>query len=312
MNKAGLIASLFCVALPASAEDATSAVQACQKAFNAGENMQAIAYANQTLKALPDDREAYLCLGRAQGGAGNHAAAVLALQAADKLSKKPFEHVIALTQLGNQYKSAKAYPDAIAAYRQSLAIAHADKNKRYEMIALNLIGESLQDSGDFVGAIDAYQQGYKLSANDNERADSHAHLAAAHNAMGQYDQAIGHQIKAVVLEERSGDLDHFAHANLELGRIYLEAKQYGEAEKVMNNTLPVVSQAGDGYWEASIYQMQGMVKYAQGKAEEGNDLLKRGVDLARKIGADELAKDIEETGTRFKGVANGATNMQEP
>ena len=68
----------------------------------------------------------------------------------------------------------------------------------------------------------------------------------------------------------------------------------------MNNTLPLVIQAGDSYWEASIYQMQGRVKFAQGKAEEGSDLLRQGVDLARKIGAEELAKDIEETGARLK------------
>lgn len=291
---------MICISLPAAAEDASTAVQACQQALKAGEYAQAIANANQALKALPDEREVWLCLGRAQGGAGNHAAAVAALQVTEKLSKKPFEHVIALTQLGNQYKSAKAYADAIATYRQSLAIAHADKNKRYEMIALNLIGESLQESGDVTAAIDAYQQGYKLAANDNERADSHAHLAAAYSATGQHEQAIAHQIKAVVLEERSGDLDHFAHANLELGRIYIEASQPGETEKVMNNTLPLIIQAGDSYWEASIYQMQGRVKFAQGKAEEGSDLLRHGVDLARKVGAEELAKDIEETGVRLK------------
>lgn len=300
MNRTGCIALLFCLSQPAAAEDATSAIQACQKALNAGELAQAVAYANQALKVAPDDREAFLCLGRAQGNAGNHAAAVTALQSADKLSKKPFEHVIALTQLGNQYKSVKAYPDAILAYRQSLAIAHDDKIKRYEMINHNLIGESLQDAGDIAGAIDAYQQGLKLAANDNERADSYGHLAAAYSAKGEHDQAIGYQIKAVVLEERSGDLDHFVHANLELGRIYLEAKQAGAAEKVMNTTLPVVTQAGDSYWEASIYEMQGRVKYVQGKAEEGGALLQRGIDLARKIGADELAKDIEQTRAKLK------------
>ena len=267
----------------------------CQKAFTGGEFTQAIAYAKQVLSASPENREAYFCLGRSQGAAGEHAAALKSLQETDRLSKTPFEHVVALLQLGNEHKSAKANPDALAAYRQGMEIAHADKNTRYEMIALNLIGETLQDSADLAGAIDAYLQGYKLAANDNERADSHAHLAAAYSASKQHDQAISHQIKAVVLEERSGDLDHFAHANLELSRIYLEAKQYGEAEKVMGHTLPVVVQAGDGYWEASIYQMQARVRYAQGKVEEGNALIQRGTDLARKIGADELAQDIAST-----------------
>jgi tetratricopeptide (TPR) repeat protein len=295
MNKY-IVYTLFSVtSFSAIADDPGAAVLNCQKAFTTGEYTEAVGYAQQALSASPENREAYFCLGRSQGAAGDHVSAIRSLKETDRLSKKPFEHVVALAQLGNEYKSAKAYADALVAYRQSQAIAHADKNKRYEMIALNLIGETLQDSGDLAGAIDAYHQGYNLAANDNERADSHAHLAAAYSANKQHDQAIGHQIKAVVLEERSGDLDHFAHANLELGRIYLEARQYAEAEKVMGNTLPVVVQAGDGYWEASVYQMQARVRYAQGKVDEGNDLIRRGAELAKKIGADELAKDIEAT-----------------
>ncbi|OIQ79249.1 photosystem I assembly protein Ycf3 [mine drainage metagenome] len=273
---------------------------ACQKAFSAGEYAQAVTYAKQALAATPDDRDAYLCLGRAQGGAGDHAAAIAALQAGDKLSKTPFEHVIALTLLGNQYKSARLYPDAIATYRQSLAIAHADKNRRYEMIDLNLIGESLQGSGDFKGAIDAYQQGYKLAANDSERADSHAHMASVYSAQGMHDQAIEQQLMTSVLEERVGDLDHIAYANLELARIYLEANQPAAAEKTMNNTLPIVMGADSAYWVASVYQMQGRIKYAEGKAEEGRALFQSGIDIAKKIGADDLAKEIENTAAGLK------------
>jgi len=295
MNKYIACALLSVTTFSAYADDSGSAVLSCQKAFAAGEFTQAIGYANQALRVAPDNREAYFCLGRSQGAAGDHAAALKSLQETDRLSKAPFEHAVALIQLGNEYKATKAYPDALATYRQSMTIVRAEKNKRYEMIALNLIGETLQESADFAGAIEAYQQGYTLAANDNERADSHAHLASAYSANKQHDQAVGHQIKAVVLEERSGDLDHFAHANLELSRIYLEAKQYGEAEKTMGHTLPVVVQAGDGYWEASVYQMQARVRYAQGKVEEGDALIQRGTDLAKKIGADELAQDIAST-----------------
>jgi len=300
MNKIVPFFILIFIAPCSGAADISLGGQKCQQSLNAGEFSQAISQANAALKVLPEDRDAILCLGRAQGGAGHHDAAVAAFQTADKLSKSPLEHAIAQMHLGNQYRSVKDFPDALGSYKQSLAMAHVEKVNRYEMIAYNLIGETLQESGDFSGAIDAANHGLKLAANDNERADSYAHLAAAYNAKGEHDQAIGYQLKSVVLEERSGDLDHYAHASLQLGLIYLEAGQFSETDKVLGKLLPVVTQAGDGYWEASIYEMQGRVRYAQGKGEEGTDLFRRAVELARKIGAEELAKEFEEMGAKNK------------
>ena len=242
----------------------------------------------------------HLCLGRALGSAGRHPEAISALRVAEKLSTTPFEHIIALTLLGNEYKSAKDYSAAMLAYQQSATIARTDKNKRYEMVNLNLMGERLQASGEVRNAISSYESAYKLAANDNERADSHSHMAAAYSEMGEHDQAIIHQIKTVVLEERSGDLDHYAHANLELGRMYIDAKQPGEAEKLLDRMLPIVIQAGDAYWEASVYAMQARAKYSLGQAEQGALLFDRGIALARKIGVEELAREIEESRSRIR------------
>ncbi len=295
MNKIIFFSIILCLSLHVDANDGRADAESCNKALKAADYVQAVTLARVALSSHPDDRELTMCLGRAQGGTGDHAAAVQSLMATDKLSKTPFEHVTALIQLGNQYKSAKAYVEAIASYKQSRDIAHADKNKRFEMIALNLTGETLQDSGDFKSALEAYQQGYKLAANDNERADSHAHMASAYRASGQYEQAIGQQIQTAVLEERSGDLDHYAFASIELGNLYLVGKQYKEADKVFKNLFSVVSEAGSDYWQASVYQAQGRLKFSQGLESEARDLIKLGVALAQKIGAGELAKDIAET-----------------
>lgn len=299
MKNAIIVFTLLLASSAVKADEIDPDVQACQQALKSGDFPGAIMHARQSLQTHPKQREAYLCLARAQGGAGKYDAAIATLLDANQLPASPYERVITLTLLGNQYRSAKAYEEALAAYRQSAAIAHDDKNKRYEMIDFNLTGETLQESGHLEEAITAYQQGYKLAANDNERADSHAHLATAYSASGRHDDAVAHQIKATVLEERSGDLDHYAHANLELARIHLVARQPLEAEKVLNKILAVVTEAGDAYWEASVYQLQGRAKYVQGRGEEGKALLARGAVLARKIGAEELAKEIEATDTRM-------------
>ncbi len=277
------------------AADTASTPDTCQKRLSAGDYAQAISLAEESIRADANQRESYLCLGRAQSGAGNHADALKTFEKADSLSTNPYEHIIALTLLGNELKASGKPADAIATYRKSAALAREGKIQRYEMIDLNLIGETQQESGDAQSAVNSFEQAYKLAANDNERADCHAHLASAYSALGDHDHAISHQIKAVVMEERSGDLDHYAHANLELGKIYLAAKQYADAEKLMSRMLPVIVQAGDPYWEASIYEMQAQIKAYQGQPADAKSLIEKGVSLARKIGADALAQQIEQT-----------------
>lgn len=280
------------LAFPVLAEE--NSVQDCQQSLRAGEFGKAVEYANQAIKAGAGNREAYLCLGRAQGRAGMHQAAVEALREADARSNSPIEHMQALTLLGYAHQSVQAYTEARVAYQKSLDIARSEKSVFFQRANLIAMGEVLQAGKDFKGALDLYQQGMKLAANDNERADCHAHLAAAHHAMGNHQQAIIQQIKATVMEERSGDLDHYVQANLDLGRYYSDAGQYSEAERTLKKLLQVVTEAGDAFWEASVYKGQAGVLRAQNKMEESRQLLQRALDLANKVGADELAKEIKQ------------------
>lgn len=286
--------SICLAALPAWAGDAAQSVQACNQALQSGDFAQAVVHAEHALRDSPNNRDAYLCLGRAQGGRGDDAAAVAALQSAEKLSTQPFEHIVALTLLGNQHKSVKDYARAIDSYRQSLAIARAEKSARFEMINLNQIGESLEGAGDPAGALEQYRQGLQFAANDNERADGNARIAAAQSTLGNHDKAIEHQIKAVLLEERSGDLDHYANANIELGRIYLTAGQYASAEKSLTKFLGTIAQAGDPYWEAKTRYVLGKVKAAQGDAGKASELFSQAKALAERVGAQQLAREISE------------------
>lgn len=290
MRKVGATA-LFLMSFNALADDTPA--QACQQSLRAGELTKAIAFAQQAIKSNAGEREGYLCLGRAQGQAGDYAAAIAALQVADRQSNSPIEHMQALTLLGHQQKALKANAEARASYQKSLELARQDRNKFFQRVNLMGVGEIQQAEGDFKGALESYQQGAKLAANDNERADCHAHLAAAYHALGDHDQTIAQQVKAVIMEERSGELDHYAQASLTLSQYYLDAGQYANAEKALGKLLSVVTQAGDAYWEASVYQLQARLKRAQNQVAESDQLLQRALQLANKIGASELAKEIE-------------------
>jgi tetratricopeptide (TPR) repeat protein len=220
MKRELLLVFISLMTCSAIADDATASGQTCDQVLESGANFaEAAALAETKLRIVPGDPEAWLCLGRARGELGEHNAALSALQKAEKLSKTPIDRIMALTTLGNEYQTGKEYTLAIDNYQQSLSIAREQKSARLQRINLNLIGESMQEEGNTVGALDQYQQGMKLAANDNERADSDARVAAVHSLLGNHDKAIEYQFKAMLLQERVGDLDHYANANIELGRI---------------------------------------------------------------------------------------------
>jgi tetratricopeptide (TPR) repeat protein len=301
MNRALIFVFISLTACSAIADDATASVRTCDQALESGASLtDAAALAETRLRIATDDREAWLCLGRVRGELGEHSAALSALQAAEKYSKTPVEHIVALTTLGNQYQSGKEYAQAIDHYQQSLSIAREQKIVRLQRINLNLIGEAMQEEGNTAGALEQYQQSLKLAANDNERADSDARVAAAHSLLGNHDKAIEYQLKAMLLQERVGELDHYANANIELGRICLVAKQYADAEKWLNKFLTAIAESGAFYWEAKGRYMLGKVKAAKSNFEEAAEQFQKARTLAEKIQDQQLLKEIAEAEAAVK------------
>lgn len=292
MKRLSVLVYLLISSLPTLAADFAQEIKACDHAFQNGNFAQAITHAEQALLDAPDSRDAYLCMGRARGEAGMHAEAVIALQSAGKHSASPVEHIVALTLLGNQYLSVQEYANATEAYRKSLAIAEKENIRLYAHINHNQLGETLQASGEPASALDHFQQGMKLAANDNERADSNARVAAAYSLMGNHDKAIEHQLKSMLQEKRIGDLDHYANASIELGRICLLAKEYADAEKWLGKFLESISQSQAPYWEAKGRFMLGKVKAAQGKNSEATEQFSKGKALAEESGSQQLLQEI--------------------
>lgn len=264
-------------------------VEACTKALAAGDYAQALRHASASIGIANTNRATYLCQAGVYARQNDHANAINALQTADKLSKLPIEHSVALTLIGNQHLALRAFDQALEHYRRSLEIARETGNKHFEMINLNQIGEALEGKTDYKSALENYLPALKLAANENERADCNARIAAAYSVIDEHDKAIEHQIKALFLEESSGDFDHYSNASLELGRIYLHARQYDNAEKTLGRALEKIRKAGDPYWEAKGNYYLAQVKRGQGDSQTASALLDSAKQQAEKIGASDLA-----------------------
>ena len=285
-------ATLFLATVPVVHAADASETALCNSAMEQGNHAQALTHAEAALKQNGKDREALLCKGRALSEAGQYEPALAAMEAAQKIDASPIDRIVALTLTGNVQRDAKRYDAALASYRQSLAIAQAEQEKRFERINHNLIGETLITTNQLDAGLKSYLAGAELAANDTERADNYSRIAQTYSSLGQYDQAVDYQIKTMLTEERSGDFNHYAYAALELGRLHMTAGNHPEAEKVLHKVIERSKAQVAPYWEARGYYYLALEKTASGHQPEAKPLLTQAQQISKQIGADELNQEI--------------------
>ena len=265
---------------------------ACNAALNKGDFSSASKLADEVLKHDAKNREALVCEGRLLGAQGKYDEALVALNQAEELSQESFDRIIANMLIGNAYKAQQKYSDAIASYEKSLGIATADKNEKFIRANHNLIGEAHTQNKDLNAGLASYQAGFKLAMNDNERAESFELLAATYSALGQYDPAIEYQLKGVQMEQKSGTLDGVANANLVLGNIYMQAKDYANAEKTYTKMVQFSKDNGGAYYEAKSDYYLAQAKAAKGDSAGANTLIAEAKKIAKDIGASDLTAEF--------------------
>ena len=264
----------------------------CNQAMLDGDHAKALTHAEAALARDAKDREALLCQGRALSEAGQYEPALAAMEAALQLSITPLDRIVTLTLTGNVQRDAKHYDAALASYRQSLTIAQAKQEKRFERINHNLIGETLIATNQLDAGLKSYHAGAELAANDTERADNFSRIAQTYSSLRQYDEAVNYQIKTMLTLERSGDFNQYAYACLKLGQLHAAAGNHAEAEKAFNRIIERSKTQGAKYWEARGYYTLALEKIATGQQPEADALLAQAQRISQQIGADELNQEI--------------------
>jgi tetratricopeptide (TPR) repeat protein len=292
MKTAKLHAALLLLSLSPFVAAQDQDVAACDRLLEEGKAAEALARADKAIKAASSNREALLCKGRAHAELKQYNESLAALQSADKLSSQPADHVIALLLIGNVQKDAGKQAEALASYKQALDVAKDRQDKALQRLAMNIIGETQIEAGQVQAGLQHYLQAAELAANDGERGESYTRIAFTHAKLGNYDQAIEYQVKAMLMLERVGEPDEYAHAGLELGRYYVAAKDYSKAENAINKVLKFARDNGSAYWEARANYYLGLAKAEQGQVDAARTLLLDAHHNARRIGATSLAGEI--------------------
>jgi len=292
--------SLILLSFNSYSEGLSDKISACTLALNKGDAVTALNRADEALKLNPTNRDALLCQGRALGAQGKYNEALSALQQAENQSKEPFDKVISNLLIGNLQKENQKNVEAIASYEKSLGICKTEKNDKFARISHNLIGEAHAQNKDYNAALTSYTAGSGLAMNDNERADSYERLAATYKALGQYDAAIEYQLKGMLMQKKAGTLDQYANASLELGQIYILARDYPGAEKTLSKFLQFAKENGGAYYEAKASLYLAQSKAASGDLTSAKTLLADARNIAKNVGDKDLMGEIEATGKNLE------------
>lgn len=287
-----LFLTMFSTLTFADSAEFNKKIADCNQLIKSGTPEKALDLSNQLFKKNPKNREVVLCKARAQMALNQFADAVPTLTTADQLSNSPNDHMMSLAMLGNAYKGNQQFKEAISSYQQGMDIAKAQKNKSFERITYNLLGEVQALNKQFDEAIANYQEGLKLALNDNERADAFEHIADIYNQQQKHNQAIEYQLKATLAYTKYGDLDAQANAGLELGRIYMDAGEFEQAERSINKILKLAVDNGGAYWEVKSYLYQAKVKRANHQNNEAQKPLEAAQKLNKEVGDAYLAEAI--------------------
>lgn len=291
MKTGKLLASLLLLVAPmAVAQD--KGADACYRLLEEGKANEALAVAVQMLDADKNNREALLCQGRAHAELKQYDESLSALKAAEKLSTGTADQVIALLLMGNVQKDAGNQADSLASYQQALKIATERQDKTLQRLAMNILGDAQVESGLVQQGLEHYLQAADLAANDGERGENFTKIAAAYAKLGNSDQAVEYQVKTMLMLERVGERDEYANAGLELGKLYMDAGNYTQAENAINKVLKFAVDNDSAYWQARSGYYLGLAKAGQGQAEAARALMLDAHHKARQIGATSLAGEI--------------------
>ncbi|WP_081774927.1 tetratricopeptide repeat protein [Methylobacillus glycogenes] len=275
--------------LLASQAQAATLSEQCFTQLSDGNAAEALKLAQQPGKL---QRELLLCQGRAELALGQPDAAVKSFTKAEPLANNPQERAVTLMLKGNAYKAASQFAQAQESYNAALKLAVEQKSQKLQVMIQLLAGEAALQQGDFATTQSHYDAALNLAGNNNERADTHEHLAQLKAKQGLYDDAIANQTKAVVMQRTDGTFDDYANAGLELGHLYIDAKDYTNAERHINKVITQAREAGDGYWAAKGYYYIALSQLANQRKDEALASFKQALEISDAIGAEKLSAEV--------------------
>jgi serine phosphatase RsbU (regulator of sigma subunit) len=139
---------------------------------------------------------------------------------------------------------------------EELEMARAEHQVYWESKALNTIGASYQVKGNYIQAIDFYQQSLKIRERMNDLesvAGSLANIGGIYINIGVFDKALEYQMRSLNLAEKMKNKPNIASSLNNLGIIYQNLGQFEKALYYNQRSLKMYMELGDKQGIAASY-----------------------------------------------------------
>ncbi|MFF2927819.1 tetratricopeptide repeat protein [Streptomyces celluloflavus] len=167
----------------------------------------------------------------------------------------PHEKAAALLNLADLDGQAGRNTDALTRYRAALAVARSVKDPVATGRALESLGGTYGELGDWQRAADWYGRALELRLTRGESADAarlHGRIGGAHTYAGRWGEALREWRAAAGTYRRLGDLVGQARAAGEVARVQEYAGRPEEALRTCREAVHLARNAGDGRLEAAL------------------------------------------------------------
>lgn len=280
--------------LAAESTDFQQKISECNQLIKSDKVQSALELSIQLVKQNKTNREVYICKGRAELALEQFPQAIDTFKQVNQLSLGAMDKMMAQALLGNAYKANKQGAEALESYKQALEISKTTGNKGLVRVSRELIASTLFLGEKYDEALAEYQNALKLAQNDEERAEIYERIAECYERQVKRDVAIEYQVKAVLAHSRYGDLDKQANAQLELGRLYIEANVLDQAKSTIDKVLNL-AKGGSEYWEAKSYIYMAKLMHKLHKDIEAKEFLASAEKLNQAINDKDLVGLIQTT-----------------
>lgn len=234
----------------------------CGDALIAGKYEEAMKHGE-----MDSSHDGHLCVVRAYLALGKPKDAISRLASVEKLSSTPYERMLTATYQGRAAKAMGDTASAIRHFQQAAALAAESRQKQAQWFNLNELGQIQLEGQDTKSSLESFLKAYTFAANDNERSESDQLIASAYKAQKDLDHAIEYQLKATLLEKRSGELEGYVNTVLELADLRIANNELIAAEKNVKEVVSITSGAKSDYWNARTFHVVAKLELAKGNLD---------------------------------------------
>ncbi|MEG3958533.1 tetratricopeptide repeat protein [Microcoleus sp. herbarium2] len=213
------------------------------------------------------------------------------------LSKELYEQILpyvegdrrsyCLINLGAIHRDLGNWDLAEKYFKDALAIAEKEDNKRHIATSLGMLGDIERNRRNWDEAEKLYRQSLALRTELRDRsgmATSWDVLADIEQCRGNWDEAEKLFRQSLALRTELGDRSGMASSWGLLGNIKENRGNWDEAEKLYRQQLEMMTELGDRWGMASSWRVLGYIEQCRGNWDEGEKLYRQSLALSTELG----------------------------